>query len=663
MKPAPCFMQRFFSARATFNPLFLIPAYFTTPMQRFFRLRPLIAVVFALTCALPSGFAQLSKHGLIWHFGNHAGLNFSSGAPVSFSSSAMDSYEGCSSYCDANGQLLFYSNGGGGVSSSVNGLRNGYIWNRNNQVMYDMGQTQGGGYSAAQGALVLPKPNTPGHYYQFTMDDNSNAVGPLFAGNRGLSYFEVDMSLNGGLGGVVAANVPVFVPAIESMAAVPNVNQQDFWVVAIDLNSQDFVVVPVTTNGIGQPQMQPRHSHDLNLIVIKISPDGHFLCAGNELYAFNAANGMLQYLTTLAISNYTLSFSPGSRYLYGLESETSATVVRYDLLSGSAEPPEEMLPNSVIFTFGGLMQLGPDGNIYFNEQLDEDFLSPVPTASLSVIRCPESSSPDVERSILKFPTDINNAGGLFTSLPSFADYIFATPPNAHDTLQVVICNSPVSLKASQTGTHYQWSTGDTTAQITVNAVGTYTVEVQTTCATDTTTFLVKSGGITVVITADPIKGDTCKALPLTLHAQGSTPAPFKWSDGSFGDSLVITEFGTYIVQLFSDCGVAADTFRLLKPQSDCCKPLYPNAFTPNGDGINDRFSAIFEQCDVEYVDFLVYDRWGELVFQGYEPTEQWDGLTLNGTEAQSDVYVYTLRYKRSDQREEHFEKGEVILLR
>ena len=76
-----------------------------------------------------------------------------------------------------------------------------------------------------------------------------------------------------------------------------------------------------------------------------------------------------------------------------------------------------------------------------------------------------------------------------------------------------------------------------------------------------------------------------------------------------------------------------------------------------------RFSAIFEQCDLEYADFLVYDRWGELIFQGYEPTEQWDGLTLNGTEAMSDVYVYVLHYKRRDQSQEQFEKGQVTLLR
>ncbi len=626
-------------------------------MQRFIRLRPLLAFLFALLGALPTGFAQLSKHGQIWHFGNHAGLDFSSGAPVKIIGSAMDSYEGCSSYCDANGQLLFYSNGGGIISAGINGVRRGYIWNRNNEVIYDMGQSEGGGYSASQSALVLPKPGSPNHYYQFTMD---HAPSPILD-NRGLSFFEIDMTLNGGLGSVVQANVPVFKPASETITAVPHANGQDFWVITVNKNTQAFVVVPVTASGVGQPQQQIPNGQAANTatLVMKISPDGHFLCAGSQIFAFDAATGTLTFLYSIAISNYSFTFSPNSRYLYGFKSDVSSEIVRYDLLANPIV--EKSLAGASEFTFAGLMQIGPDGNIYFIEQLFEDFLELIPLVSLSVIHCADVAAPMLERAIMKFPTDVENAGGLFTSLPNFADYIFAPDP-PHDTIQLSVCNGPVTLKATQTGLHYSWSTGDTTAHITVQTAGTYTVEVESACSISSTTFEVQGGLAIVQITTDPII-DTCRALPLTLRATGNQAGTFKWSDGSVADSLVIKDFGTYIVRLTTSCGVAADTFQLLKPQADCCRPLYPNAFTPNGDGVNDRFSAIFDQCDIELVDFLVYDRWGELVFQGYETTQQWDGLTLNGTDAQSDVYVYTLRYKRRDQSQVQFEKGEVVLLR
>ncbi len=639
---------------STFAIFSTIPDFFT-PMQRFIGLRPLLAAILALFCTLPTGFAQLSKHAQIWHFGNHAGLDFSSGVPVKITTSAMDSYEGCSSYCDASGQLLFYSNGGGFLANPANGLRTGYIWNRNNEIMYNMGQTEGGGYSAAQSALVLPKPGSPNRYYQFTMHD-------AILANRGLSYFEVDMTLNGGLGSVIQANVSVFKPARECLTAVPNTNGQDFWVIIVDDNTHAFVVVPVTAGGVGQPQVQMPLNHPASdgTLVIKASPDGHYLCAGGDLYVFNAATGEVIYASGLAISNYTFSFSPDSRYLYGFESDASANIIRYDLQP--AIPVTSTLTTVPVFTFNGLMQLGPDGNIYFIEQLEEDFLEPIPPASLSVIRCPDSDLPQLERAIMKFPTDIDNVGGLFTSLPNFADYIFAKA-GEHDTLQRLICLNPIKLQAPQPGAQYKWSTGDTTAQITVQLPGAYTVAVEDECGTTNTTFVVQAGGAEVHITADPITGDTCRALPLTLHAIGNLPATFRWSDGSTADSLVITGFGVYTVKFTNACGVALDTFELLQPRADCCQPLFPNAFTPNGDGVNDRYSAIFDQCDVESIDFLVYDRWGELIFQGYEATQQWDGLNLNGAEAPSDVYVYTLRYQRRDQSEQQFEKGQITLLR
>ena len=624
-------------------------------------LRLLLAVFFALFYALPTGFAQLSNHGLLWHFGNHAGLDFTSGVPVKITNSAMDSYEGCSSYCDANGQLLFYSNGGGSLENGVNGLRTGAIWNRNNAVMYNMGQTEGGGYSSAQGVVVLPKPGSPGRYYQFTVDHNASVGTSPLGTHRGLSYFEIDMTLNNGLGDVVQTNVPVHKPAVEALTAVPQANGQDFWVITIDYNSQDFLIVPVTAGGIGQPQIQPRLASDSGAVVIKMSPDGHFLCTDSELYAFNAADGTLQFLKTLGISTYTFSFSPNSRYLYGYDSDSVIVdMVRYDLLVPAAT--KLTLTTAPVFTFGGLMQLGPDGNIYMIEQGEEDFLSPTPSVSLSVVRCPDGAMPQLERVVMQFPTDLSNGGGLFTSLPNFADYIFAADATPQDTLERSICLNSIVLQPEEAGTDYQWSTGDTTAQITVTVPGVYSVAVPGPCGPSTTIFQVRPGGAEVNISSAAI-ADSCRAFPLTLQAMSSQAGTFQWSNGSIADSLVITDFGTYVVRLTTDCGVATDTFRLVQPLQDCCRPLFPNAFTPNNDGINDRFSAIFEQCDLAFADFFIYDRWGELIFQSYEPTEQWDGLTLNGTVAVSDVYIYTLRYKRRDQSQEQFEKGQVTLLR
>ena len=133
-----------------------------------------------------------------WYFGNQYGLNFSSGIPEEITDSAIRTFEGCAAVSDAEGNILFYTNGGG--RDPATGQAPGTIWNRNNEVMYDMSFTEGGGWSSAQSSLIIPKPGQDSVYYLFTMEEAESNMGdgipdqPL---GRGLSYFEVDMRLNG----------------------------------------------------------------------------------------------------------------------------------------------------------------------------------------------------------------------------------------------------------------------------------------------------------------------------------------------------------------------------------------------------------------------------------------------------------------------------------
>jgi gliding motility-associated-like protein len=70
-------------------------------------------------------------------------------------------------------------------------------------------------------------------------------------------------------------------------------------------------------------------------------------------------------------------------------------------------------------------------------------------------------------------------------------------------------------------------------------------------------------------------------------------------------------------------------------------PIYdlPNAFTPNGDGQNDFFIPR-GRCFVERVDFQVFNRWGQLVFETTDPAINWDGTNLNGDRLASGTYYY-----------------------
>jgi len=179
----------------------------------------------SLLCLLFFGAAFAQKEANVWHFGIGNSLDFNSGSPVQTSGSQMYTNEGCASYCDENGNLLFYSNGGGRLPAS--GQDGGKIWNKNNQVMYDMQGTEGGGWSAAQSSVVVPSPGEPNVYYLFTMEElefDGDGVVPSEPNGRGLRYFKIDMSLNGGLGDVVEADVQVYDHSYEGICAIRHSN-------------------------------------------------------------------------------------------------------------------------------------------------------------------------------------------------------------------------------------------------------------------------------------------------------------------------------------------------------------------------------------------------------------------------------------------------------
>lgn len=67
----------------------------------------------------------------------------------------------------------------------------------------------------------------------------------------------------------------------------------------------------------------------------------------------------------------------------------------------------------------------------------------------------------------------------------------------------------------------------------------------------------------------------------------------------------------------------------------------PNAFTPDGDGINDIFLPEGAGFTSEHYSLLIFDRWGDLVYETYNPNGFWDGY-VNGTLAKQDVYVFRL---------------------
>lgn len=84
----------------------------------------------------------------------------------------------------------------------------------------------------------------------------------------------------------------------------------------------------------------------------------------------------------------------------------------------------------------------------------------------------------------------------------------------------------------------------------------------------------------------------------------------------------------------------------------------PNAFTPNGDGLNDAFGVVGE--GIVEMQLVIYNRWGELVFESKSVNEKWDGY-FNGSKAPVGVYGYELLVKNGD-NQSMVKKGTVTLV-
>ncbi|MFT4665807.1 MAG: gliding motility-associated-like protein [Ulvibacter sp.] len=146
-------------------------------------------------------------------------------------------------------------------------------------------------------------------------------------------------------------------------------------------------------------------------------------------------------------------------------------------------------------------------------------------------------------------------------------------------------------------------------------------------------------------------GETVNVSP----AYNFTPSDFNWQTITpidcidFEDceqlSFIPTTSQQVTLELFAGdgCSVSDSIFiEVIKVR----KVWLPNAFSPNGDGINDFFTVYGKTSNVQMVEeFKVFDRWGGFVFEGKDflpnvTLNGWDG-TFNGKDLPLGTYIYT----------------------
>ncbi|MCS7086915.1 MAG: gliding motility-associated C-terminal domain-containing protein, partial [Bacteroidia bacterium] len=214
---------------------------------------------------------------------------------------------------------------------------------------------------------------------------------------------------------------------------------------------------------------------------------------------------------------------------------------------------------------------------------------------------------------------------------------------------------------------YRWSTGDTTATISVNVTGDYVLRVwnEQGCEVRDT---VRVEFLSSPLWTGPLDTFACFARRgLWFRAPEGMEA--FWNDEA-GPTVYVRKAGRVRLRLSN--GRCASEYEILVRDScaaEASEPpevatagfsVFPDAFTPNGDGLNDEFMPLFGTGYKRYM-FEVYDRWGELAFRTRDPGVGWDG-NIRKAPAPEGVYVWKFSGELFDGRT--FEKqGTVTLLR
>jgi gliding motility-associated-like protein len=251
----------------------------------------------------------------------------------------------------------------------------------------------------------------------------------------------------------------------------------------------------------------------------------------------------------------------------------------------------------------------------------------------------------------------------------------SSPPVAPQAAGDTVCagTTILSIISPQPGLTYQWYaaavgdtslfTGSTFTTPPLSASTTYYAEAESTACSSTTrtpvTVTVLQPLTAPVVTIGPVTGTSATfewtAVPGATGYQVSTDSGKTFSSPSSGaNGLTTTISGlqpgnsvTVIVQasvtIACQLSAASAAVTVTIPKNDLI--YVPNAFTPNGDGINDHVHVHSES--IQSMTFYIYDQWGELLFTSNNIQNGWDG-TYKGAKEPVGVYVYFLRATMND---------------
>jgi len=607
---------------------------------------PIRFILIVFLSALFGQILSAQQEAAVWHFGQQAGIDFSTGIAIVIDSSNMVAEAGCAAISDENGMLQFYTNGH-------------MVWQRNNQVMPN-GDGLSGSQILNQNSLIVPHPDSAFMYYVFTVNANFDSIG--------LNYSMVDMQRNNGLGEVTLKNQPLYKGLSEKLTGARHCNGEDIWVVSHD-HADGYYSFLITKDSLTKTPVKSRTGNSIRADIgyLKMSPASNkiaFPLNNNgrlvELSRFHNRSGyiydpLIIFARDSSVYAYGVEFSPDGDRLYIGTGGKQYKLWQYDL---TFETESEINQSAELIATGNhfALQSGIDGKIYIAKE-NRNYLSIIQNPNAKGALC----------QYIEYGLDLENGMSLM-GLPNYLPFYFYRPQIRVED-NCAGANTQLVFNQYQNSDSLIWDYGDGSPVMTTHSTKTTTHAYPYAADFDMQLFVHHCGiadtvkkSITIFHPPEVFLGnDTtiCNSCTISLNG-GEGMDYWLWQDGSSSQYFEVLEEGFYRVEVTKNGCTSSDSIYIYKSG---VYVFMPNAFTPDGDGLNDVFKPVSSE-PLQDFSLIILNRAGEVIFESTNSDIGWNGK-YNSILLNNGVYVWKMVYTAySHQKADKVEKmGTVTLLR
>lgn len=355
--------------------------------------------------------------------------------------------------------------------------------------------------------------------------------------------------------------------------------------------------------------------------------------------------------------------------------------------TGTFDPGTVTDSSVVVYTIGGSCGDSDTITIYVNPSEDASFAydttiycnssqNPLPAISGTAGGIFTTSSPGIINSSTG-EIDLSSAAGTYTvyyntngSCPSIDSSNITIESQANATISPVnsfcIYDLPAILIPTDAGGTWSGNGVDpTTGEFDpiVAGIGTWDIvyTISGACGDSDTLQITVNDAPNAVVSSDTIiqLGES-----IVINAQGGTNYFWSPPDGLSCTNCASpianpSETTTYCVVVENDSGCTDTACTRITVNLECSELFIPNAFSPNGDGNNDEL-CVYGGC-IETMQLLIFNRWGELVFETSDPDFCWDGH-FKSKPLNNGVFVYRFNANMLDGRQVEL-KGNISLIK